>query len=65
MKTSSGVTLEFLLILQTTQVVVVVEVSAAMAEYNTNGTFTGTPLGGPGNTWMTMDMLFIVGIHAG
>ena len=36
-----------------------VEVSAAMAEYNTQGTFTGTPLGGPGNTWMTMDMLFI------
>ena len=24
-----------------------VEVSAAMAEYNTTGTFTGTPLGGP------------------
>ena len=36
-----------------------VEISAAMAEYNTTGTFTGTPLGGPGNTWMTMDMLFI------
>ena len=36
-----------------------VEVSAAMAEYNTTGTFTGTPLGGPGNTWMTMDMLYI------
>ena len=36
-----------------------VEVSAAMAEYNTSGTFTGTPLGGPGNTWMTMDMIFI------
>ena len=36
-----------------------VEISAAMAEYNTTGTFTGTPLGGPGNTWMTMDMLYI------
>ena len=36
-----------------------VEISAAMAEYNTQGTFTGTPLGGPGNTWMTMDMIFI------
>ena len=36
-----------------------VEVSAAMAEYNTTGTFTGTPLGGPGNTWMSMDLLYI------
>ncbi|MFL2574426.1 MAG: T9SS type A sorting domain-containing protein [Flavobacteriales bacterium] len=36
-----------------------VNISAAMAEYNANTTFTGTPLGGPGNTWMTMDMLFI------
>ena len=36
-----------------------VQVSAAMAEYNTTGTFTGTPLGGPGNTWMSMDMLYI------
>ncbi|MCP4798510.1 MAG: hypothetical protein GY893_01010, partial [bacterium] len=36
-----------------------VEISAAMSEYNCQGTFTGTPLGGPGNTWMTMDMLFI------
>ena len=30
-----------------------------MAEYNTTGTFTGTPLGGPGNTWMSMDLLYI------
>jgi hypothetical protein len=36
-----------------------VEISAAMSEYNTSGTFTGTPLGGPSNTWMIMDMLFI------
>lgn len=30
-----------------------------MAEYNAPETFTGTPLGGPGNTWMTMDKLYI------
>jgi hypothetical protein len=36
-----------------------VEISAAMAEYNTNGTFTGIPLGGPGNTWVSNDVIYI------
>jgi hypothetical protein len=37
-----------------------VEISAAMAEYNTTtGTFSGIPLGGPGNTWMIMDVIYI------